>query len=157
MKIAMYLLLAIVIVPVVLILAAPFMPTANASTGLQDGVLAPCPNKPNCVCSEARGGSAFIEPLVFEGDAAVAWQRAKQAVTATGGDIKETQDNYLRSTYTTRWLRFVDDLELRLDKESGVIHVRSASRVGHSDFGVNRKRVEKLRVEFARLQDNGGQ
>jgi uncharacterized protein (DUF1499 family) len=115
--------------------------------GLVNGRLFACPETPNCVCSEYPGQSA-IAPLEFSDDADDAWQSIIAAVTATGGDIKQQSSNYLHTTYTSRIFRFVDDLEIRLDREGGVIHIRSASRVGRSDLGVNRKRAERLRKAF---------
>lgn len=117
--------------------------------GLDGARLRPCPGSPNCVCSEDPRGSARVAPLRFEGDAQAAWARARQAVLAGGGSLIEEHPGYLRASFETRLLRFVDDLELRLDVEAGEIHVRSASRVGRSDFGANRARVERLRQAFA--------
>ncbi len=112
--------------------------------GVIDGHLAECPSAPHCVCSEYPG-ERFVQPLAIAGDAGQAWQRAVAAVGAIGGTVVEQRDDYLHATFTTRLLRFVDDLELRLDSGAGVIHVRSASRIGYYDFNVNRNRVERLR------------
>lgn len=119
--------------------------------GIQEGRLLPCPDTPNCVSSEPGEpeGSA-IDPLAFEGDPGDSWARARTAVEAVGGAIVSEEAGYLRATCASLLFRFVDDLELRLDVEAGVIHVRSASRTGHSDMGANRKRVERLRSEFTR-------
>jgi len=65
-----------------------------------------------------------------------------------GGKIQEEHDGYLWATFTSRVFRFVDDVEFRMVPSDGIIHVRSGSRVGYSDLGVNRKRVEKLRAGF---------
>lgn len=116
--------------------------------GLHNGQLQPCPNSPNCVCSERAGSAAFIAPLPLKGLAKDAWARAKAGIKATGGVVQRQEAAYLWATYTTSILRFVDDVELRLDAEQGVIHLRSASRVGYSDFGLNRKRVEALRAYY---------
>ena len=67
------------------------------------------------------------------------------AVERMGGSVVTESDGYLHATFQTRFFRFVDDVELRLEESEKVIHIRSASRVGGSDFGANRKRVEKLR------------
>ncbi len=114
-------------------------------TGVVEGRLRACPDSPNCVTSE----DALVAPLVFEGDPGAAWARVTNAVRALGGEVRRENSLYLWATFETRWLRFVDDLELRLDPDAGVIHVRSASRVGHSDLGANRRRIEALRAEFA--------
>jgi uncharacterized protein (DUF1499 family) len=65
-----------------------------------------------------------------------------------GGKIITDDGGYLHATFTSRIFRFVDDLELRLDGENGIIHLRSASRTGYSDFGVNRKRAEQFQALF---------
>jgi uncharacterized protein (DUF1499 family) len=120
--------------------------------GVHAGRLAPCPDSPNCVSSQAEPSSAhYIAPLEFEGAADAAWKRACAAALALpGAQLVEARDDYLWVEVTTRLLRFVDDLELVLDAGAHRIDVRSASRIGHSDLGVNRKRVEALRAEFLR-------
>lgn len=115
--------------------------------GVQESGLLPCPSSPNCVSSDATDEEHGIEALAFSGSAATAWQAA---VAVVGGwprteIITETGD-YLHAECTSRLMRYVDDLELHLQPESGVIAVRSASRVGQSDLGVNRQRVEDLRA-----------
>jgi len=125
------------------------VPKGNATTGLVNDQLRPCPDTPNCVCSEDAKPSAAIAALAFSGDPVAAWQRAKNAVITTGGDIHSEESDYLWASFTTRWLRFLDDVELHMDAANGVIHIRSASRVGRSDFGVNRARVERIRAVFA--------
>jgi uncharacterized protein (DUF1499 family) len=100
------------------------------------------------VSSEDEGTSSWIEPLVFGDDPESAWGRAVQAVRDIGGKVHEDTGDYLWATFTSRVFRFVDDLELRMDRDARVVHVRSASRVGYSDLGVNRKRVERLRATF---------
>lgn len=119
--------------------------------GLKDGRLALCPNSPNCVCScgpEADRRN-HIEPLRFTDSASEAWQRLLRVVERQPRARVVTRgDNYLHAEFTTALLRFVDDVEFQLDAIAGVIHVRSASRLGRSDFGTNRRRVEALRAEF---------
>jgi uncharacterized protein (DUF1499 family) len=123
----------------------------GTAAGLLDGRLHPCPGTPNCVCSEVPQETAFVEPLVFEVDADTAWVKAQMAVTEMGGEISHVANGYLAATYQTALFRFVDDVELRLDREGGAIHIRSASRVGRSDLGANRKRVEAIRRRFTAL------
>lgn len=69
-----------------------------------------------------------------------------------GGKIVLEDDFYLWATFNTRIFRFVDDLELRMDKENGVIHIRSSSQVGYSDMGANRRRIENFRARFSKSQ-----
>jgi uncharacterized protein (DUF1499 family) len=114
-------------------------------TGLVGGKLRPCPGTPNCVVSEYRGEEAHAEPFAFSGEPNVAWENAKASVTSLGGRIEKDTGDYLWATFRSKIWRFVDDVELRLDVAGETIHVRSASRVGKGDLGVNRKRVERLR------------
>jgi uncharacterized protein (DUF1499 family) len=89
---------------------------------------------------------AKIEPLRFTGDTAIAMNRLHDVIESwPGARIVENRPDYLYATFETRWLRFVDDAEFLLDPGARVIHVRSASRLGRKDFGVNRARVEALR------------
>ena len=119
-------------------------------TDLVDGKLRPCPSSPNCVSSESESVSSRVVPMTFQGQPEQAWNELKETLREMGGKIQEEHDGYLRATFTSRLFRFVDDVEFRMVPAEGIIHVRSGSRVGHSDLGVNRKRVEKLRAIFNR-------
>lgn len=115
-----------------------------------DPILAPCPPSPNCVSSLARDPSRHVEPLRFSGDPDAAWQRLREALGRLPGTrIVADVGGRLRAESRTRWLRFVDDLELVLVPDAHLVHVRSASRVGWSDLGANRRRVERLRRLFS--------
>jgi len=121
--------------------------------GLVHGKLSPCPDKPNCVYSEDDTANAQnrIQPLSTVGmENAAAWANLINAVKASGGSIQQYSDTYLHATFTSSLFHFVDDVEARLDADNGTIHIRSASRVGHSDLGMNRKRVEKIRLEYSK-------
>ena len=120
--------------------------------GITNGRLAPCPGRPNCVSSEDGAGSSRIEPLTFAGTPEGAWVSLKRAVQATGGTIEKEDNDYIRAIFRTRFFRFVDDVEFRMDAPNRSIHVRSASRVGYSDLGANRRRVEALRELFLKIQ-----
>ena len=138
----------IVAVIVVMALVLSVLSRQQEAPGLVDARLAPCPETPNCVCSEYPEQQAYVAPLPVEGDAAAAWQRARSAIEQSGGKIAHEEETYIAATYTSLLFRFVDDLELRLDRDAGVIHIRSASRVGRSDLGANSKRVARLREHF---------
>ncbi len=115
--------------------------------------LGDCPDSPNCACSEMNPGDrAYVPPLrIAEGvDPEEAFEAAVGLV-AERATIERRDGLYVHAVFRTRWLRFKDDLELRLDPEAGVIHVRSASRVGHSDFGANANRVAQLVSGLASL------
>ena len=115
---------------------------------LVDGRLRACPKSPNCVSSEADSTSSRVEPLTFQGRSEKAWGDLKETIRDMGGKIQEEHDGYLWATFTSKLFRFVDDGEFRMVSSDSIIHVRSGSRVGYSDLGVNRRRVEKLRTLF---------
>jgi uncharacterized protein (DUF1499 family) len=122
---------------------------------LVDGRLRACPNSPNCVSSESDSASSRIEPLTFRGPPEKAWNNLKETIQELGGKIQEEREGYLWATFTSRVFRFADDMEFRMVSTDGMIHVRSGSRVGYSDLGVNRRRVEKLRTLFNQKEDQG--
>ena len=108
--------------------------------------LAPCPDRPNCVSSLAEDAEHRIEPLPLEGTPEEALARLRRIIEEMPRtSVDEVGDGYLKARFRSRIMRFVDDLELVVDAQSGVVHVRSASRIGYSDWGVNRKRVEEIR------------
>jgi uncharacterized protein (DUF1499 family) len=119
--------------------------------GMVNGRLRPCPERPNCVCSEYQGKS-FVEPLYFNEAWQKAWESVKGVLQEMGGTIEIEEERYLRAVFTTKIARFRDDVELRMEIEKSRIHIRSSSRVGHFDFGQNRKRVKKIRAEFNQNQ-----
>lgn len=115
--------------------------------GLVEGQLRRCPDSPNCVCSEGETGEHAIEPLGFTGSSEAAWSQLIKVIEATANaHIVTREAGYLRVEFVTPLMRYVDDVEFRLTAEA--IHVRSASRVGRSDLGANRRRVEVLRRAF---------
>ena len=120
------------------------------SLGVIDGKLAPCPDSPNCVSSQSDDPDHFIEPLHYE----VSLETAREKLLTVIRSMKRVtiiidQENYLRMEYRSALFRFVDDVEFFFDSSKNVIHVRSASRIGYSDLGVNRKHVEQIRTAFA--------
>ncbi len=126
-----------------------FMFGAARPVGVVDGRLRPCPTSPNCVCSQDSDAQHAIASLRFDGDADQAWQRLRQTIVGLARTrVISGDDRYLHVEFTTALMRFVDDVEFLLDPVGGVIHVRSASRVGHSDLGANRKRIEGIRKLF---------
>lgn len=117
--------------------------------GLIDGKLRACPSSPNCVCSQDADTEHSIPALKYSGDAMAAWERLQAVVRALPRTrVVTADDKYLHVEFTTALLRFVDDVEFLLDSEAKKIDVRSASRVGHSDLGTNRRRVEEIRKRF---------
>ncbi len=122
-----------------------------ANLGAKNGTLAPVINKPNNVSSQAdvNDRAHYVAPLKFTGDAAATFQKLVKLVQAQPRAKVITQDGkYLRAEFSTPLIGFVDDVEFLLAPEQTLIHVRSAARLGYSDLGVNRKRVESLRAQF---------
>ena len=110
--------------------------------GLVDDRLLPCSTKPNCVCSEnGTDGTHQVDPLTGISDQQ--WQQLPAWLAQRGARSVVVKPDYLAFEYQSRWFGFVDDLELR--REGDLVHIRSASRVGYSDLGVNAKRVIELR------------
>jgi uncharacterized protein (DUF1499 family) len=135
--------------PVVLLAVILSIMSSSLQAGEPPFTLAPCPASPNCVSSQAGDHDHFTEPLRFTGDAGAAWARLKSALdTESRLTIVEDTGSYLRAEARSLIFRFVDDVEFLLDTEAGVIQLRSASRAGYSDFGVNRRRVERIRKAF---------
>lgn len=114
-------------------------------------MLDPCPRSPNCVSSLSEDTAHRVEPLASRGDAGEAMAALRGVVEAMPRSrIVTATDTFLRAEFRSMIFRFVDDVEFELDAQAGVVHVRSASRIGHSDLGVNRRRVERIREAFAR-------
>lgn len=120
--------------------------------GVADGRLAPPKKSPNCVSSQADPSDSehYIAPLKLSGspDAAIASLR-KIVEGAERTRVVKHEGAYLYAEYQSKLLGFVDDVEFYASAKDGVIHVRSASRLGRRDFGVNRQRIESLRARFA--------
>ena len=115
-----------------------------SNIGLQDGKLAPCPSSPNCVSTQSGDPQHRIDALSFRGSRA---QTMKAILTVVEKMQRTTiitqREDYLHVEYRTK-MGFVDDVEFYLDESIQTVHFRSASRIGYSDLGVNRKRMEKF-------------
>lgn len=117
--------------------------------GVKEGRLTDCPSSPNCVSTQASDESHRMEPIPFTGDLTSVRERLKQAIgSMPRSKITEETDNYIRAEFTTPLMRYVDDVELLIDTEANVVHFRSASRMGYSDMGANRKRMIQLAAAF---------
>ena len=109
--------------------------------GVQNGRLAPCPDSPNCVNSFSSGGHDAIAPL-----AADIREIERVLLGLRRANIVKVDGNYLHAEFTSRFMGFVDDVEFLFVPSERLTHVRSASRLGYSDFGANRDRIEALRA-----------
>lgn len=112
--------------------------------GVKDGKLAACPGTPNCVNSQSEDPQSKIAPLP-----AVSMAEIKKVVEGMERTtIIEETDNYLYAEFKSSLMGYVDDVEFYLDSAANLVQVRSASRLGKSDLGVNRKRVEEIRAKL---------
>ena len=125
--------------------------TQPGNLGIHDRKLAPLAPTPNGVSSQSPATAQYIEPLRYTKSRAEALACLKEVLRRQPRAtlIGET-DRYLHVEFRSRLFRFVDDVEFLVDDH--VIQVRSASRVGRSDLGVNRQRIESLRLQFNELQ-----
>ena len=120
--------------------------------GVTEGRLAPCPDSPNCVSSQAAHENQRIEPLRYTGDTAQARNRLLTVLNRMERvQIRQAGPEYLHAEFSSAWFGFVDDVEFQFDLP-GVIQARSASRTGYYDFGVNRERVNAIRARFNATQ-----
>ena len=123
-----------------------FFSRKPSNLGVIDGRLAECPASPNCVSTQAADADHRMEPIPFAGSPDETMQRIEAVIAEmTQTKIVTTEGNYLHAEFRSAIFRFVDDVEFLIDPESQLVHFRSASRVGHSDLGVNRRRMEEIR------------
>ena len=122
-----------------------FSGTRPDNLGVKDSRFATCKATPNCVSSQADPADRehYIAPIAFSGS----MPELRRAVESmTRASVIREEGNYLYAEYKSALMGYVDDVELLLDESARLVHVRSASRLGRSDFGVNRKRIEELRA-----------
>lgn len=112
-----------------------------------------CRDSPNCVSSQALDELHYIAPFKIRGNPNAAWQVLKDTLKQQSRVVVTHESNgALHAEATSLVFQFVDDINILLDSDQGLIHVRSASRTGHSDFGVNRKRLESLRSQLQKAR-----
>ncbi len=120
--------------------------------GIYNDRLMPCPSSPNCISSHEADPSRFVEPLRYTVTRKQAWDAVLSILNESPrARVVTTHDNYIHAEFRSMIFRFVDDMEFFFDDAAPLIHVRSASRIGYSDLGVNRKRVEVFRERFMQL------
>ena len=121
--------------------------------GLKNNLLLSCPKSPNCVLSQASDPKHQIHPIRFTISVEIVKERLNQVILSMVNTRIITQNKvYWHVEFTTRWLRFIDDVEFYFPESEALIHLRSASRSGYWDMGVNRKRVEEIRSRFEQLE-----
>lgn len=119
--------------------------------GLVAGKLSMCPDKPNCVSSEQHNDvEHYLEPVTLQfATSPDSVTVIKAIIVDMGGVIQEQHGEYIAAVFSSSVFGFVDDLEVRVDPRERLLHIRSASRVGYGDAGVNRKRIERFRKLYA--------
>jgi uncharacterized protein (DUF1499 family) len=125
------------------------MAKSKKPIGIVDGKLHPCPKSPNCVSTQAIDENQKIEPIKYSGSL----EDAKGKILSIINSLKRSkiitnEENYIHIEFRTATFRFVDDVEFLFDDKDKIIHFRSRARMGYSDMGVNRKRMEKITKLF---------
>ncbi|WP_170302413.1 DUF1499 domain-containing protein [Desulfosarcina widdelii] len=132
------------------VLMAGCSKTNQAAAGSDTFPLKDCPDRPNCVSSIARNQARYVAPFAYACDRRQAIDVLVQILAEQPRTtIVEKREDYLHVEFRSRIFRFVDDVEFYFPADQPLVHVRSASRLGYSDMGVNRKRVEALRANFS--------
>ena len=132
-----------------------FAGTRPTNLGVQSGQLAPCPSTPNCVSSQSQDAEHSIEPFTYNSSPTKALADLKTVIQSLPRTkIIAQTENYLYAEFTSALMGFVDDVEFYLAPGAKAMEVRSASRLGESDLGVNRKRIETIRAKLNELKSN---
>ena len=109
-------------------------------------MITPCPKTPNCVSSLDMDRRQFVEPFHFTGSAKDAMEKLVNIISDfKRARVVSVNENLIQAEFTSLFFRFVDDAEFFFDERKKIIHVKSASRIGYSDLGVNRRRIENIR------------
>ena len=125
------------------------MAKSKKPIGIVDGKLHPCPKSPNCVSTQATDEKQKMEPINYSGSL----EDAKRKIITIINSLKRSkvitnEENYIHIEFRTATFRFVDDVEFLFDDKEKIIHFRSRARMGYSDMGVNRKRMDKIAKLF---------
>ena len=129
-----------------------FLKDLPYNLGLKNQLLSLCPKTPNCVSSQEKYSQNIVQPITFEDSIEQAKEKIYRVINSMRGTrIITKKFLYMHVEFTTQVLRFIDDVEFFFDGSQSLIHVRSASRKGYWDLGVNRRRVETIRSEFKKL------
>jgi uncharacterized protein (DUF1499 family) len=144
MKITVWILVFLIALSVILLFVLGVISRTGQAPGLTETRLSRCPGSPNCVCSEyADDANHYVDPIRIQENLEFNVAPVlKKTIVNMGGTIQEKTGDYIASTFSSALFGFVDDFEVRIDSTQNVIHLRSASRAGYGDAGVNKKRVE---------------
>ena len=132
-----------------------FQGQTPTNLGVKEGFLKSCPTSPNCVVSQNADESHKIEPISYELDRNKAKELLLKILTVVPNTtIVEQKENYIHIESASSLLGFIDDGEFYFPEDEKVIHLRSASRLGQSDLGVNRRRLEQIRLAMKDLMND---
>lgn len=150
MKILLILIILLILCGTTYFIYLGFKSQTGEAIGMVNSQLSPCPGTPNCICSEYPADQAhYIEAIQLNSEnESIIQDTIKNSIEKTGGVISNVETNYISATYTSSIFRYVDDFEIRIDIENNLIHIRSASRVGRSDFGANLKRINAFKQQL---------
>ena len=125
------------------------MAKSKKPIGMVNGKLHPCPKSPNCVSTQAIDEKQKMEPINYSGDLEAAKAKLIDIINSLKrSKIVTNEENYVHIEFRTAAFRFVDDVEFLFDDKEKIIHFRSRARMGYSDMGVNRKRMEEITKLF---------
>lgn len=123
--------------------------TVAETTGLKDGRLLPCPDKPNCVCTQDPAERHRIEPIRYDATQDEAREKLLRVIRHMAqSTLVKADPDYIHVEFRSAFFEFVDDVEFLFDDAAKLIHFRSAARTGYYDFKVNRNRMEEIRKRF---------
>lgn len=143
MKILLVILLSLIFCGLGYFIYLGYKSQNGITPGLLNGKLSPCSSKPNCICTEFPNDKTHYTQAIANSNLDI--KKVRLIIEGMDGKIIVFQDDYIAATFTSKLFRYVDDFEVRLDNEKKLLHVRSASRVGHSDMGANLKRLDAFK------------
>ncbi|GEN53062.1 DUF1499 domain-containing protein [Halobacillus faecis] len=121
--------------------------------GVKNGRLSDCPKSPNCVSTQTEQEEKKMTALAFSKDLETTKSVIKEVLSEMERTAVETEnENYIHAVVESKWMKFKDDVEFYFDQEEEVVHFRSASRVGYSDFGVNKKRMKDFSEHYESMR-----
>lgn len=149
---AVVMLIALGVVGFVGLYVAARLVKAPPHLGVRDGQLAPCPDSPNCVSTQSTDALHAIEPIPYSIGTATAKARLLEVLEAQPrAEVVANEADYVHTVFRSPTMGYPDDIEFFFDEAAGLIHFRSAARLGYGDMGVNRRRMEQLSAQLAPL------
>ena len=125
------------------------MQKSKKPIGIVNGKFYPCPNSPNCVSTQATNEKHKVDPIQYSGSVNEAKKNIIQIINSLKrSKIITDKENYIHVEFRTAFFKFVDDVEFLFDESEKKIHFRSRARLGYSDMGVNRKRMDIIRDKY---------